>query len=85
MILGITNNSSTFAGPTPDPALSLTFNFAPEPALSFVFGDATVFALSAIIVHITFIVINSNISFYYRKMITIEDFTSSKIYIKAII
>lgn len=69
-----TNNSFPPSGPTPGPNLSSTPTFN----VGLFFGAVTAPAFSAIIGFITLVVINSHITFYYRKTVIVEDLTSSK-------
>ena len=80
MTIGI-DNSFPPAGPAPGPA--------PSPAPTFDVGlvSSTIIArISSVIAgRVAPVVINYHIRFYYRKAVTAEDLTSSKLHIKGII
>lgn len=68
-----TLNSTAFASSTPSSIAALST------------GTITGSIFDAITGYIAFIVINSNISFYYKKLVMTKNFTSLKLEIKEIL
>lgn len=73
-----TNDSFPPAGPAFGPALGPALG--PTPSLAPMFDVSLV--SGAIFGHVTSMVINLYIMFYYKKAVMAEDLTSSKLYMK---
>lgn len=60
-------------------------SYAPTFVNDSTFRSVTISAPCALAGRITFIIMNLKTTFFYNKQVTVEDYTSSKLYIKRII